>query len=178
MPGALMRSIYLYSSTSSAQAADHSLPRPRESSLPPLRLLSHPQPLRSTGDGALPGDARSGPWRPSPSGPGPAGVPILDWNARGGKAAPPPRRRKVRLTPFPPDGENCVRSLAPTLPTRPAPLGSCGDPGEKRLDGAKRRPTCGGAPKRPHDRTGPGQMPGALMRSIYLYSSTRRVRCS
>ncbi len=52
MPGALVRSIYLYSSTSSAQAADHSLPRPRESSLPPLRLLSHPQPLRSTGDGA------------------------------------------------------------------------------------------------------------------------------
>ena len=28
------------------------------------------------------------------------------------------------------------------------------------------------------ERTGPGQMPGALMRSIYLYSSTRRVRCS
>ena len=61
MPGALMRSIYLYSSTSSAQAADHSLPRPRESSLPPLRLLSHPQPLRSTGDGAPPSGARSGP---------------------------------------------------------------------------------------------------------------------
>ena len=136
--------IYLYSSTSSAQAADHSLPRPRESSLPPLRLLSHPQPLRSTGDGALPGDARSGPWRPSPSGPEPAGDPFWFEMLR---AAKPPFRQGFRLR-------------------------------RKRLYGAKRRPTCGGAPKRPHDRTGPGQMPGALMRSIYLYSSTRRVRCS
>ena len=38
------------------------------------------------------------------------------------------RRRKVRLTPFPPDGENCARSLAPPLPTGTAPLGSCGGP--------------------------------------------------
>ena len=38
------------------------------------------------------------------------------------------RRRKVRLTPFPPRGENCVRSLAPPFPTQPAPLGLRGDP--------------------------------------------------
>ena len=36
----------------------------------------------------------------------------------------PPRRRKVRLAPFPPDGENCARSLAPPLQTGPATLGS------------------------------------------------------
>ena len=41
---------------------------------------------------------------------------------------PNPRRRKVRSTPFPPCGENCARSLAPPLPTRPAPLGSRGGP--------------------------------------------------
>ena len=35
----------------------------------------------------------------------------------------PHRRRKVRLSPFPPDGENCARSLAPPLPTRPAAAG-------------------------------------------------------
>ena len=28
-----------------------------------------------------------------------------------------PRRRKVRFVPFPPDSENCTRSLAPPLPT-------------------------------------------------------------
>ena len=32
------------------------------------------------------------------------------------------RRRKVRLSPFPPSGENCVRSLAPPLPGEPASL--------------------------------------------------------
>ena len=36
----------------------------------------------------------------------------------------PPRRRKVRLAPFPPDGETCARSLAAPLQTRPASLGS------------------------------------------------------
>ncbi len=30
---------------------------------------------------------------------------------------PGPRRRKVRLTPVPPDGKTCVRSLAPPAPT-------------------------------------------------------------
>ncbi len=34
-----------------------------------------------------------------------------------------PRRRKVRSTPFPPCGENCVRSLAPPLKIKPAALG-------------------------------------------------------
>ena len=38
------------------------------------------------------------------------------------------RRRKVRSTPFSPDGENCVRSLAPPLPTEPASLGFGGAP--------------------------------------------------
>lgn len=33
------------------------------------------------------------------------------------------RRRKVRLSPFPPGGENCARSLARPLPTRPADAG-------------------------------------------------------
>ena len=33
------------------------------------------------------------------------------------------RRRKVHSTPFPPSGENCVRSLAPPLPDKPASLG-------------------------------------------------------
>ena len=36
------------------------------------------------------------------------------------------RRRKVRLSPFPPDGENCDRSLAPPLPGEPAALGFTG----------------------------------------------------
>ena len=35
----------------------------------------------------------------------------------GGVAGHPPRRRKVRYAPFPPDGENYARSLAPPLPT-------------------------------------------------------------
>ena len=34
-----------------------------------------------------------------------------------------PRRRKVRLTSFPPGGENCVRSLAPPLPAEPTAAG-------------------------------------------------------
>ena len=33
------------------------------------------------------------------------------------------RRRKVRLSPFPPDDENCARSLAPPLQRKPTPLG-------------------------------------------------------
>ena len=41
----------------------------------------------------------------------------------------PPRRRKVRLAPFPPDGENCARSLAPPLQTGPAALGFAGRDG-------------------------------------------------
>ena len=36
------------------------------------------------------------------------------------------RRRKVHSTPFPPGGENCVRSLAPPLPGKPASLGFAG----------------------------------------------------
>ena len=40
------------------------------------------------------------------------------------------RRRKVRLSPFPPDGENCDRSLAPPLPGEPAALGFAGSTGE------------------------------------------------
>ena len=36
------------------------------------------------------------------------------------------RRRKVHSTPFPPDSENCVRSLAPSLPGKPASLGFAG----------------------------------------------------
>ena len=39
---------------------------------------------------------------------------------------PAARRRKVRLSPFPPDGENCDRSLAPPLPGEPAALGFTG----------------------------------------------------
>ena len=38
------------------------------------------------------------------------------------------RRSKVRLPPFPPDGKNYGRSLAPPLPTQTASLGLCGDP--------------------------------------------------
>ena len=38
------------------------------------------------------------------------------------------RRRKVRSTPFPPDGENYVRFLAPPFPTEPALLGFGGGP--------------------------------------------------
>ena len=33
------------------------------------------------------------------------------------------RRRKVRLPPFPPDGENCARFLAPPFQRKPASLG-------------------------------------------------------
>ena len=36
------------------------------------------------------------------------------------------RRRKVRLSPFPPNGENCARSLSPPLPGEPAALGFAG----------------------------------------------------
>ena len=36
------------------------------------------------------------------------------------------RRRKVRLSPFPPSGENCDRFLAPPLPGEPASLGFAG----------------------------------------------------
>ena len=36
------------------------------------------------------------------------------------------RRRKVHSTPFPPNGENCVRSLAPPLPGEPVSLGFAG----------------------------------------------------
>ena len=36
---------------------------------------------------------------------------------------PPRRRSKVRSAPFPPDGENCARSLAPPLQTEPACAG-------------------------------------------------------
>ena len=39
------------------------------------------------------------------------------------------RRRKVRLSPFPPGGENCARSLAPPLPGEPASLGFAGRDG-------------------------------------------------
>src|SRR5699024_6963616 len=35
----------------------------------------------------------------------------------------PLRRRKVRLSPFPPRGENCARFLAPPLQRKPTPLG-------------------------------------------------------
>ena len=35
----------------------------------------------------------------------------------------PPRRRKVRLAPFPPDDETCARSLAPPLQIEPASAG-------------------------------------------------------
>ena len=35
----------------------------------------------------------------------------------------PPRRRKVRLAPFPPGGETCARSLAPPLQTGPTAPG-------------------------------------------------------
>ena len=41
----------------------------------------------------------------------------------------PLRRRKVRLSPFPPGGENCARSLAPPLPGEPASLGFAGRDG-------------------------------------------------
>ena len=41
---------------------------------------------------------------------------------------PPPRRRKVRGSLFPPSGENSARSLAPPLPTSPASLGCRGSP--------------------------------------------------
>ena len=40
------------------------------------------------------------------------------------------RRRKVRLSPFPPGGENCDRFLAPPLPGEPASLGFAGSTGE------------------------------------------------
>ena len=40
------------------------------------------------------------------------------------------RRRQVRLSPFPPDGENCDRSLAPPLPGEPAALSFAGSTGE------------------------------------------------
>ena len=40
------------------------------------------------------------------------------------------RRRKVRLSPFPPDGENCDRALAPPLPGEPAALSFAGSTGE------------------------------------------------
>ena len=40
------------------------------------------------------------------------------------------RRRKVRLSPFPPDGENCDHSLAPPLPGEPAALSFAGSTGE------------------------------------------------
>ena len=46
------------------------------------------------------------------------------------------RRRKVHSTPFPPGGENCVRSLAPPLPGEPASLGFAGS---NEGDWAKRR---------------------------------------
>ena len=36
------------------------------------------------------------------------------------------RRRKVRLSPFPPGGENCARSLVPPFPGEPASLGFAG----------------------------------------------------
>ena len=36
----------------------------------------------------------------------------------------PSRRRKVRLSPFPPSGENSARSLAPPLPTKHRFVGS------------------------------------------------------
>ena len=36
------------------------------------------------------------------------------------------RRRKVHSTPFPPNGENCVCSLAPPLPGEPVSLGFAG----------------------------------------------------
>ena len=39
------------------------------------------------------------------------------------------RRRKVRLSPFPPGGENCARSPAPPLPGEPAALGFAGRDG-------------------------------------------------
>ena len=41
---------------------------------------------------------------------------------RRGESAPHCRCRKVRLTPFPPCGENCARFLAPSLPTGTASL--------------------------------------------------------
>ena len=62
------------------------------------------------------------------------------------------RRRKVRLSPFPPDGENCARSLAPPLPGEPAALGFAGRYG--RNSPKRRRGLLRGAPfrcsKSPH----------------------------
>ena len=51
-----------------------------------------------------------------------------------------PRRRKVRSTPFPPEDENHVRSLAPPLPAGPASLGFGGGPfGPARRSAVGRR---------------------------------------
>ena len=50
------------------------------------------------------------------------------------------RRRKVRSTPFPPDGENSTRSLAPPLPIGPASLGSDGSPDSPGRDKPVPRP--------------------------------------
>ena len=60
-----------------------------------------------------------------------------------------PRRRKVRSTSFPPDGENYVRSLAPPLPTEPASLGFGGDPfGPARRSTVVRGQCCFGTHQR------------------------------
>ena len=50
------------------------------------------------------------------------------------------RRRKVRSAPFPPDGENSTRSLAPPLPIGPASLGSDGSPDSPDRDKPVPRP--------------------------------------
>ena len=52
---------------------------------------------------------------------------VLDWGrCTQGTLPMAARRRKVHSTPFPPGGENCVRSLAPPLPGKPAALGFAG----------------------------------------------------
>ena len=56
----------------------------------------------------------AGPTSAAPKSPGPPSPPTRP---------PGPRRRKVRLTPVPPDGKTCVRSLAPPLPPAPACAG-------------------------------------------------------
>ena len=63
------------------------------------------KPFFSTGTAGLGGECERG---------GAAGVP----GPQKGRPSPRRRRRKVRLAPFPPEGENYARSLAPPLPTK------------------------------------------------------------
>ena len=159
--------------TSCGSFASASARKLTPSAAPPL-----PSPAASLDWGwGPPGGARSGPWRPTPAGLGPLGTPS-ELKCSGRQSRPSasssqsPLELRFRLT-----AKNCVRSLLRLSPYDPLRWARVGTP-TKTLVRRKAPPTCGGAPKRPHDRTGPGQMPGALVRSIYLYSSTRRVRCS